>query len=185
MKYSVFLNFYQLTMDLKIAFRGLKEGKHEYEYSLGKSFFESFEDSEFSDGNLLVNVTLIKRPSGIETFFSIKGEVKVACDRCLDEFFCPIEYDGKLFFEFGQVSEEVSHELIMIGETEDYINLGNYIYEFALLSLPVQRIHPDDEEGNSLCNAEMIARFTDGEENTDESDEGNDPRWDKLKDLLN
>lgn len=170
-------------MDYTIPFRGLKAGKHQYEYRIDDKFFEAFPDGELKHGRLIVNVELIKRSTGLEVEFIISGKVKVTCDRCLDAFLMPVAYQGKLFFEFGQESREVTDELIMLSGADDDLDLSQYIYEYINLSLPLQKIHPDDHEGNSLCNAEMLKRLNNSSNNND--DEIDDPRWDKLRDLIN
>lgn len=171
-------------MDYKIPFRGLNEGEHHYEFSFEKEFFESFSDSDISDGRVNTQVKLIKRSTGLECSFEIAGKVKVPCDRCLDQYLQDIEHSGKLFFEYGDETKEISDELMVLSGTEDFIDMGEIIFEYINLSLPFQKIHPDDHEGNSLCNQEMIDKLNElkGNNNSDEID---DPRWDKLRDLIN
>jgi len=171
-------------MDYKIPFRGLKEGKHEFEFSFEKAFFEQFPGTDVTDGRVAATIELIKRSTGMECFFEVSGKVKVPCDRCLDEYLQDIEYSGKLFFEFGEETEEISDELIMLSGAEDYIDVAEYVFEFINLSLPFQKLHTDDHEGNSLCNQQMIDKLNElkGNNNSNEID---DPRWDKLRDLIN
>ncbi|MDA3892952.1 MAG: DUF177 domain-containing protein [Salinivirgaceae bacterium] len=171
-------------MNYKIPFRGLINGKHQYNYSIDEKFFESFSESEIKKGEITVEVELIKRSTGVESLFDIKGAVTVPCDRCLDDMSCPIECEGKIFFEFGQETEEVSDELVMVGPEVDYLELDVYIYEYINLSLPIQKIHNDDEDENSLCNAEMLAKLNSMTANNDD-DKIDDPRWDNLRDLIN
>jgi len=171
-------------MDYKIPFRGLKEGKHQYEYHIDDRFFDSFSENELKGGDLQVEIELIKRSTGIESTFEISGQVKVACDRCLEDYDCPVSYAGKLFFEFGTESKEISDELIMIAPGEDYLEMDKFIYEFISLSLPFQKFHPNDEKGNSLCNPDMLAKLNNMTVNNND-DEIDDPRWDKLRDLIN
>ncbi len=171
-------------MDYKIPFRGLEEGKHEYRFSIDNKFFEDIPEGEVKEGKLEAHVELLKRTTGMECFFTVSGKVKVACDRCLDEYLENIEYTGKLFFEFGEETQEISDELIVLSGAEDYLDMADYFYEFINLSLPFQKLHPDDAEGNSLCNQKMIDKLNElqGDNNNDEID---DPRWDKLRDLIN
>ena len=171
-------------MDYNIPFRGLKEGKHRYDFRIEDKFFESFPEGEIQHGRLEAGIDLIKRSTGLEVDFNITGSVKVPCDRCLDEFIMPVDHQGKLFFEFGQESGEVTDELIMLSAADDELNVSQYIYEFINLSLPLQKVHPDDFEGNSLCNEDMLKRLNNGSDNNND-DEIDDPRWDKLKDLIN
>jgi uncharacterized metal-binding protein YceD (DUF177 family) len=171
-------------VDYNIPFKGLKDGKHQYEFRIDDKFFEKFPESEIHKGVLTARVELIKRPTGIETFFDIQGIVTVPCDRCLDDMEYPVKYEGKLYFEFGEASEEVTDELVIISGGENYLELAQYIYEFINLSLPLQKMHGLNNEGESLCNQEMLARLGSILSNNDE-DEIDDPRWDKLRDLIN
>ena len=171
-------------MDYKVQFRGLAEGKHHFEYNINDTFFEAFAESEIKKGKLFVEVDLLKRSTGMEVDFKISGFVVIQCDRCLDEFDKEIEYTSKLFFEYGDETEEVSDELIVLSYGENYLNLDKYIYEFINLSLPIQKVHPDDENGNSTCNAEMLEKL-DKYIINNKKDEIDDPRWDKLRDLIN
>ena len=41
-----------------IAYRGLKNGTHEFRFEVGKPLFEAFESSEIKDGRCVVEVTL-------------------------------------------------------------------------------------------------------------------------------
>lgn len=171
-------------VDYNIPFKGLKDGKHQYEFRIDDKFFEAFPESEIHHGSLKASVELIKRSTGIESFFDIQGKVTVPCDRCLDDMEYPVNYQGKLYFEFGEESEEVTDELVIISGGENFLELAQYIYEFINLSLPLQKTHGENEAGESQCNQEMLARLGSMISNNDD-DEIDDPRWDKLRDLIN
>jgi uncharacterized metal-binding protein YceD (DUF177 family) len=58
------------------------------------------------------------------------------------------------------------------------------MYEYIVLSLPVQRIHPDDENGRSGCDPDMLEKLkalTAKELNLENQA---DPRWDALKGII-
>ncbi len=42
----------------EIAFKGLKEGVHQFEYELDDKFFDMFENSEVKNGSLAAGVVL-------------------------------------------------------------------------------------------------------------------------------
>lgn len=171
-------------MDYKIPINDLKEGKHQYGFDVTDGFFDEFPESEVKKCSIHVNVDLTKRSNGVETFFSLEGKATVTCDRCLDEFEMPVEYEGHLFFEQGDEPGEVSDELIVISRNESHLDLKQYIYEFISLAIPCQKYHPEDENGNSGCDPEMIKRLNDII-TTETGGQATDPRWDKLKDLIN
>ncbi len=60
--------------------------------------------------------------------------------------------------------------------------MAQYFYEYILLALPIQRIHPNDSRGNSTCDPEMLSKL---KEHTVIEEDSNDPRWDELKKLMN
>jgi len=162
-----------------IPFAGLKEGKHLFDFNIGPSFFTHFEKSEIQNGNLHVVVEMEKKPRLLELEFIIKGEVEVLCDRCLDPFYLPVSSNQSLFVKFGKEQKELSDELLVLEENEHKIELAHYIYEFIQLSLPYQRIHPNDASGQSECNKEMIKKLNIYTVAKEVSSRPN-PVWDKL-----
>ncbi len=58
-----------------IHFKGLKEGIHDFAFTIGKPFFEAFEQLEVPDGNLDVQVELNKRLN----FWSLTLIFRVIC----------------------------------------------------------------------------------------------------------
>lgn len=171
-----------MKIKYKIPFKELEEGKHQFEFRVDDTFFAGFEDSEISGGDLLVDVELVKHSKGLEVTFSIKGVVVSQCDRCLDDLDCNIDYNKTIFFEFASVTEEVTDSLETLSYNEDSLELDAYIYEFINISIPIKKTHTTDKDGNSLCNPEMLERLNNI---TIENTNTNDPRWDKLKDLIN
>jgi uncharacterized metal-binding protein YceD (DUF177 family) len=161
-----------------IQFRGLKNESHHFDFVIDKKFFDAIEYAELEQGTVNVSVDLIKEERMMIFEFGISGEVEVECDRCLDPFFQPINGTERLIVKFGEEYEEQSDDVIIIPESDYKFDLTTYIYEYIRLMLPMQCIHPDDDEGYSTCNQEMLDRLSvENEEPTI------DPRWDALKKL--
>ncbi|MDR0415561.1 MAG: DUF177 domain-containing protein [Prevotellaceae bacterium] len=145
-----------------IAYGSLPQGKHTFELEVSSDFFRLFEGSEISEGQVSVHADAEKTGSFMTLMFSMKGSVKVACDRCLDEFFMPVAFDGKLTVTFDGSAEEDSFsedEVMNMKPGDTEVDLAQYIYESICLSLPMQRLHPCDEQGMSGCNSEMLAKL--------------------------
>lgn len=166
-----------------IAYKGLKDGLHLFDFKVDDLFFESFEESEIEKGAVNIHVSLNKKPTILEFLFEIDGKVTVSCDRCLDPVELEIEYEAPLYVKFGEETHEETDELYVISEQETEIYLAQFIYEFIHLSLPYRRVHPDDKNGNSTCNKEMLKRLEELSVNEEKPD--TDPRWNNLKDLFN
>lgn len=165
-----------------IPFSGLKEGEHIFNYKIDKSFLESFECEDIINLKLDVIVRMIKSNRLLNFEFFLKGKAQVECDRCLDEFELPVDYHSKLFVKLEDI-EEVEDEIIYIKPDESEIDISRFIYENIVFSIPPRRVHPDGKKGKSMCNPEMLKKL----DNLliKDSEESTDPRWNKLKDLLN
>jgi uncharacterized metal-binding protein YceD (DUF177 family) len=165
-----------------IAFKGLKEGKHQFHYEIDSKFFSLFEQSEIEKGNLQIKVTLVKSERVLSFDIQGKGEVTLICDRCLDEYLQKISFKEKLFAEFGETNSDITDvdNILTLSYGEGEIDLSQHIYEYIHLNLPYRRIHPETLTGESTCNKEMLEEL-----NEYIVEETIDPRWEKLKTLLN
>lgn len=150
----------------EIAYVGLKNGIHNYNYNIGKEFFDLVEadSSEFEAVDVQVAVEFNKHPNFFELKFGVNGSVDVPCDRCGDTFKLPLwdEFDlvVKLKEPTGEEDEDETEDdgdIVFLSKSETVIDLSEWIYEFILLSMPMQKIHPLDESGASTCNKENLA----------------------------
>ena len=165
-----------------IPLGGLKEGGHSYNFEVGDEFFELFEGSEITRGELNVVIDLKKRSTHMDLIFSIKGTVMINCDRCLEQFSHPVSCENRLLIKFGKNWDVNDPDMLTIPEDEHELDVKQYIYEFIHLALPIKRIHPLDKQGRSKCNPEMVKKI---KEHTVFSEKESDPRWDELKKLMN
>jgi uncharacterized protein len=165
-----------------IPISGLKEGRHYYDFEINKEFFDQFDDSEIKEGEIKAVINADKRATHIDFDIKISGFVRILCDRCLGEFLQPVDCENKLLVKFGKVHDESDPEIITIPVDENELDLKQYFYEYILLALPIQRIHPDDKNGKSTCDPEMLEKL---QEHIVNEDKRNDPRWDDLKKLMN
>lgn len=165
-----------------IPFKGLKEGKHDFNFVVDNSFFEQFESSEVKRGVVNVQVELIKHSQFLELQFDINGKVRVNCDRCLEPFVIRITHQAKLYIRFGEKTLEQSDDMFILAESENEVHLDQLIYEYIHLALPIQRIHPEID-GISGCNSEMMEKL-DAHNADDPKNASVDPRWEKLKGLI-
>lgn len=167
-----------------IPLSGLKEGSHLYDFDVDRDFFESYEGSEIKECELKIGTILVKRSTHMELTITVGGRVMIVCDRCLEDYWQEIESKNRLLIKYGNQWEEVDDEVVMIPFGESSIDLSQFIYEFAHLAIPMHRVHPENENGESTCDPLMIERLR---EHLPERDENIDPRWEnlgKLKDGL-
>ena len=81
-------------------------------------------------------------------------------------------------YEVGDEDDDI----ISIAANEHELNISQFVYEYIMLSLPLKRVHPDDKDGNSTCDKEVLDKLNDYIVEEEEED-SKDPRWDGLKDI--
>ncbi|WP_143962227.1 YceD family protein [Litoribacter populi] len=173
----------------------LKEGKHEFTFPVTDEFFKHFEDNVIvNKGDLTALITISKEANLIDAIFDIKGSVELTCDRSLELFDHPLETSQRVRYKYGPEEAEINEEIFMITRDTPNINVAQLIYEFIILAIPAKKIHPDhvyemdeddfDAEGELVYSSDEIDENEpeQGEESSD-SEENTDPRWEALKNL--
>lgn len=166
-----------------IHFKGLKVGKHLFDFEVNDQFFDQFPEGEIKKGLLNVSVELDRHINMLELSFNIEGEAEVLCDRCLEPLIIPLSFEGSVIVKLGEVVEgdNDNDELWVINENEHELSLSQYIYESICLSLPLQRYHGIEGTSAKGCDPTMLSRINQVEEKVIKTD----PRWDKLNELRN
>jgi uncharacterized protein len=167
-----------------IQFSGLSEGVHFFDFSADSLFFACFEESEVKEGNVRIKVELEKRSTYLKMNFELEGDVELICDRCLENYFQPIQGNYPMIVKFTDEFTEDSDEIIYLPQGDPQVNVAKLIYEFIVVSVPIRHVHPDDEDGNSLCDPEMLQKIEELEIRDTEKNKISDPRWDDLKKII-
>jgi uncharacterized metal-binding protein YceD (DUF177 family) len=158
------------------------------EYDFGNEFFKAYGSDLVSSGSFHADVMLNKHETFIEADFHIAGQVELICDRSLEPFDFLIDEEHKIVFKFGDHDEEVTDEIIMIHRDTATLELGQYVYEFITLAVPLKKLHPrfKDEPDDEDDDAEVKLIYSSGPDSPDSDgpEEGPiDPRWEALKKL--
>lgn len=166
-----------------IPFVGLKLGVHEFTFDVTDSFFEEFEYSIISSGDVKVTLRLDKRETMLIGDFEIEGTVRAACDRCTDMAEVEIDGEYQLIFKFDD--EPSDDESLVVLYPEDYeIDLTDHILELITVSLPSRLVHDEGECNEEMMNLiEQYSFNASSDVEEDESEDEVDPRWEALKKL--
>lgn len=169
--------------DYVIQFASLSLGQHEYQFEIGDKFFENLDYSEIKQGNILIDVKLLKQSTMMILESAIHGTVKVNCDVCTVEFDLPIEGSYKLIVKVGgHDAGDEDDDIITIAANEHQLDLRQYFYEYISLLVPIKRVHPLDENGNPTCDKGTLNKLKNYLVDRAASDP-TDPRWDDLKNI--
>ncbi len=164
-----------------IAFKGLSQGKHIFDYIIDDKFFLEFGGGVVDEGDVNVRVTLEKQSSLMILWFDVEGTVHVQCDRCLEMYDQPIKGLEKIFVKFGEKEYTEGDDVIWVSVNDYQLNVAQLIYEFIGLAIPIKRVHPDDEDGKTTCDPAMIEKL---DKYIVREEDHSNPAWNELKKLL-
>jgi len=117
--------------------------------------------------------------------FKVDGIIKSHCDRCTEAFDLELIDDHQLIVKYSRdrdVKDDES-DVLYITEGDIELELAQIIYEYIVLSIPIVKLHPDDDDGNSTCNPEILEFLANDSDEENEKEERPDPRWEELKKL--
>ncbi len=164
-----------------LKLKTLSESKHPMAFDLDDDYFEALESPVISGGSVKMRGTVERVGSVFTIEMDFMGEVRSTCDRCLAPLLLPVNTNARLIVKFGEEYREESEEIIVISEREGVVDLSWQMYEFIVLSLPMQRMHPEGE-----CDPEMISvmnRYSSGSQTEFRENAVADPRWAALASL--
>lgn len=172
--------------DFSVNIIGLSNKVHLFQFELKDDFFERYGKEVLSKGNFDAEVSLDKRETFIEVDFKISGHAELICDRSLEPFDHHLNFNRKVIFKYGEEPQEVSDEIVIITRDQDSIDLGQFMYEFIVLSIPIKKLHPDlrnEDENEDDSEVRIVYSTSTEKEQVEKKEEDIDPRWEKLKKL--
>ncbi len=136
----------------KVQLKSLPQGIHEFEYHLDKTFFANMESTDIHDADIRVHLTLNYKADIYDLAFKIDGDVTLLCDRCLDDLHFPIDTAYHIAVKYGDDYDDSSDDLLVIPESDNYLNVAYMLYDTVALSIPLKHVHPAGK-----CNRQMSA----------------------------
>ncbi len=166
---------------LIVKFSGLKEGIHNFNFDIGKKFFESFEYDDFIDVDISAKLKLEKKVNMLNLDFFFSGTVKVPCDLTMEPFDIDIKTDYSLIVKFAENKDSTDDKIIFLSTGASNIDVSTIIFETIVLEVPQKREHPGIKDGS--LKSEILDKLEDLKPKELFLNK-RDPRWDKLKELL-
>ena len=170
--------------EFKIAFAGLKQGRHEFSFELDNEFFESFGYDEFNSAAVNATVELDKRSTLMDLHLLGSGSVNVNCDVTNEPFDMPVDAIMDIVVKFGDRFNDENEDILILPHGEYELNVAQYLYEMVALSIPLKKTHPGLEDGS--LESDVLDKLEELKlSSSDEIEDGidTDPRWDALKKL--
>lgn len=172
-------------------------GGKTFEYEIGDEFFAEI-GGLIQRGSIHTTVVCLSAGSVYKFRIHSIGTIIVPCDRCLADLKLRIETADDLSVKLGSEYAD-DGDCVIVPESEGYLDLAQFIYEFIALSMPMACCHEpgkcDDAMMHELSRHQSTrsgfedAEQEDSAENGDapdevtgeDSDEPVDSRWAALK----
>lgn len=148
----------------EIAFVGLKQGLHQFNYDVDSKFFQEKGATDVIDATANVKLTLEKNNGFMLLKFEVGGNAAVTCDRCGNPLKMDLWDEFKMLVKLVDNPEEMNDQeedadVYYISRTESHINVSDWIYEFVMLSIPLQRMCSPEQMGGPQCNKEVLEKL--------------------------
>lgn len=198
----------------KIQLLTLPLGTHELSYQLDTEYFKKIDSPEVEKGLVQAKVVIKYSGDDYEIRYELEGSIFIPCDRCLDDMELPIKAKSKLIVKLGTEYAEEGDDIIIVPESEGFINLAWFLYESIALSIPIKHVHAPGKCNRAMTSklqkhsARVVRDGNDGDEGGSDEDAGfvdggddfvdpmeddsadvemeknTDPRWDALKNMI-
>ena len=162
----------------RIPVASLKAEQLRYNWELGPDFFKLFDDEhETEKGQFNVEMMLNRTGTVTTLDFQVSGIVQTLCDRCLAPIEMPINGEYELIVKFGD-PKDTTDEVIFIDPESNGLNVGQLIYDFVLLSIPISRRIPGCETmDNRPCDLTVLAYLSEKKDDNNSTQSDDDSLW--------
>lgn len=148
----------------EIAFVGLKPGVHQFNYELDDKFFAEKGAQDFANAHATVKLSLEKNTGFMQLKFEVGGKADVSCDRCGNPLKMDLWDEFKMIVKLVDNPEEMNDQeedpdVYYISRNESHLHVGDWMYEFVMLSIPMQRMCSKEEMGGPQCNKEVLEKL--------------------------
>jgi uncharacterized metal-binding protein YceD (DUF177 family) len=147
--------------EFEIAFVSLKPGVHHFSYAITDKFFEAFQQQDFRNCHANVKLSLDKKSSFMLLKFEIGGSLEVTCDRCNSNL--PLELWDEFNITVKMVedpeqmnNQEEDPDMYYIAQSDSHVDVANWIFEFIVLAIPMQKACDFEKMDGPHCNASAL-----------------------------
>ena len=149
---------------LNINLAHVAEAAKRLDIELTDRFFADLEQEEISGGDIHAEIFVRATAGDIYNVqVKVKGNVIVACDRCLDPLQIEVEASDTLKVKDADPEDCDADDMLYLEANNPCYDFSWQVYEIIETSLPMQRVHPEGE-----CNKDMVSYIlTDDNEDDD------------------
>ena len=102
-----------------------------------------------------VHINLYNKNDSYDCTFTCKGLMQVPCDRCLDPIDIDVDTTYHITVKYGEDYNDETDDLLIIPQSDTYINVAYMLYDTLVLTIPLRHVHPLGK-----CNRAMAAALS-------------------------
>lgn len=153
----------------KLNLAGLEEGYYEFDCHCGTEFFRKMESHDVQSADISVHVDIDRRGEAYHFLFTLKGEMRIPCDRCLEPMNHEVDAEYTLTVRYGDEYDDSRDDVLILPWSEREWDLSRILYDTAMLTVPLRHVHPDGECEDSMT--ERLQEISRSDTDLPESDE--------------
>ena len=139
----------------KVQLASLNDGHYEQDFECGSEFFKNMENPDIIASDVHVHLDLEKKNDSYDCTFTCKGLMQVPCDRCLDPIDIDVDTTYRITVKYGEDYNDETDDLLIIPQSDTYINVAYMLYDTLVLTIPLRHVHPLGK-----CNRAMAAALS-------------------------
>jgi uncharacterized protein len=172
--------------EFSLPIRGLKNGVHEFDFTIDANFFKEFEGSPIENGEFDVHLTMDKRDAFFELVFDFDGTIETECDRCTAPIALPFGDTHYLTVKHSIETQDEDAEIVFISPDTSHFNVAQYVYEFICLSVPFHKVYDCENDDTPPCDFTVLDHIADSAaiEAAEEAAQTSKNPFDDLKNLF-
>lgn len=143
----------------RLVLSGLPQGHFSEQFALEDAVFARENPFDLYGGSVEALVEGERTGNVFKIEIRLTGFVKTICDRCADDLNLPIEATFPFVVRFGETTDLDGDEELIVSRDEPVLELDDLLYQLAVLSIPMKRVHADGE-----CNADSMRYYARQEE---------------------
>ncbi len=132
-----------------IDYHAISEGNSTLEFAINDELFAICQSPEILHGDGKAVFTINKNGNTAKANVNIITTVVSPCDRCLDECSIDVNWTGQTIFKLTEHTDEYDGDIIYVNNSNQSLDLAQYIYESIILALPIERAHQNIEHCNT------------------------------------
>ncbi|MDE6717662.1 MAG: DUF177 domain-containing protein, partial [Muribaculaceae bacterium] len=112
-----------------------------------------------------VHLDLVKKNDLYDCTFTVKGNLQIPCDRCLDPLDHEVDTEYHVTVKYGDNYDDGADNLLIIPYSNSFLNVAYILNDTILLTIPMRHVHPLGK-----CNRAMAAALNKHRSSTDDDE---------------